>query len=670
MKAKRKSKKRLVAAEDLCRLNVVTSAVISPSEKKVAYTVESISDDKRKYFSRIFVADVDSGQSRQFTFGEISDRGLVWSPDGRELAFISTRNKKTGIYIMPAEGGSERLLLEADGAFINLNWTPDGKTLVYQFRYNDSHNEKDEKKKKEAPLYRHITRLWYRLDGAGWLPQDRFHIWKVNVADGKPVQLTKGKYDEVSPAVSPDGKLIAFASNRSKNPDWDSMKEDLLVMSINGGKQRRIPTPPGPVALPSFSPDGKKLAYLGHDKPDDAWGVTNFHIWTVGVSGKPATKDIIPKFDRQTFDQTIGDMGESHGSQPPQWSRDGKRIYFYASDTGSTHIFYVPARGGLPTRVTKKPGHIKGFSLNGKMTKIAAVVSDLKSPGSLHVFPSAYNGDKKTRVLTNLNRELFAEINFPKIKEVWFKAYDGTALQGWLVTPPNFNRKRRYPGILEIHGGPTAQYGFTFFHEMLYLASKGYVVFYTNPRGGGGRGETWAGTIVGDWGSIDYQDCMAAADYLEKLPYVNAKRLGVTGGSYGGYMTNWMVGHTDRFRAAVTQRSVVDMKSFLGTSDMGYEFYRELQGFPWTAPETYERCSPLTYAKNVKTPLLIIHSEQDLRCSIEQAEQLFVTLKLMKKKVELVRFPEEPHGLSRHGRPDRRIARLEWILKWFDRYLK
>ena len=205
---------------------------------------------------------------------------------------------------------------------------------------------------------------------------------------------------------------------------------------------------------------------------------------------------------------------------------------------------------------------------------------------------------------------------------------------------------------------------------MLYLASKGYVVFYTNPRGGGGRGETWAGTIIGDWGTIDYQDCMAAADYLEKLPYVNARKTGVTGGSYGGYMTNWMVGQTDRFKAAVTQRSVVDLTSFVGTSDMGYDLYREFGGQPWEVPETYERCSPITYAKKIKTPLLIIHSEQDLRCSIEQAEQLFVTLKLMKKKVEMVRFPEEPHGLSRHGRPDRRIARLEWILKWFDRYLK
>jgi acylaminoacyl-peptidase len=670
MKTKRKLKKRFVEAEDFCRLSIVTSAAISPDEKKIAYTVETISDDKRKYFSNIYMTNVRSGRSRQYTFGEVSDRGLTWSPDGTEIAFVSTRNKKTGIYIMPAEGGGERKLIEEDGSFSGLNWTPDGRQLVYQFRFNDSHTEKDEKKKSEAPLYRHITRLFYRLDGAGWLPKDRFHIWNVDVESGKSTQLTRGKYDDINPAVSPDGKKIAFVSNRSKNPDLDSMKDDLFLIPIKGGKEKKVPTPAGPIGMPSFSPDGKKLAYLGHDKPDDAWGISNFHLWTVGIAGKPRARDLIPRFDRQLYDQTIGDVGEAFDAFAPQWTPDGKRIYFTASDTGSTHIFYVPARGGLPTRVTKKNCHVKAYSLNGKKKLIAAAISNLKTPGDLQVMLATYNGDSRARILTSLNKKMFAGIKLPRVREVWFKAYDGTPLQGWLMTPPNINRRRRYPGILEIHGGPTAQYGFTFFHEMYLLASRGYVVFYTNPRGGGGRGETFAETIVGDWGSIDYQDCMAAADYLEKLPYVNPKCMGVTGGSYGGYMTNWIVGHTNRFKAAVTQRSVVDLKSFVGTSDMGYDLYREFNGQPWTNPETYERCSPLTYAKKIRTPLLIIHSEQDLRCSIEQAEQLFVTLKLMKKKVELIRFPQEPHGLSRHGRPDRRIARLEWILKWFDKYLK
>jgi dipeptidyl aminopeptidase/acylaminoacyl peptidase len=243
-------------------------------------------------------------------------------------------------------------------------------------------------------------------------------------------------------------------------------------------------------------------------------------------------------------------------------------------------------------------------------------------------------------------------------------------VQGWLVLPPNFNPNRKYPSILEIHGGPRVQYGFTFFHEMQYLAGKGYVVFYTNPRGGAGRGETWAASISGGWGELDYKDCMAAADWMEKQLFINKRKMGVTGGSYGGYMTNWMIGHSDRFAAAITQRSVVDLKSFFGSSDIGYDLHREFAGYPWSNAENYEKCSPITYFQNIRTPVLIIHSEQDLRCGIEQAEQMFAMLKMLGKKVEFVRFPEEPHGLSRHGRPDRRIARLEWINKWFARYLK
>jgi dipeptidyl aminopeptidase/acylaminoacyl peptidase len=195
-------------------------------------------------------------------------------------------------------------------------------------------------------------------------------------------------------------------------------------------------------------------------------------------------------------------------------------------------------------------------------------------------------------------------------------------------------------------------------------------VFYTNPRGGAGRGETWAEAICGGWGDLDYKDCMAAADYLEKQKFVNAKKMGVTGGSYGGYMTNWIIGHTNRFAAALTQRSVVDLKSFVGSSDFGWSLSREFDGYPWTNRENYDKCSPITYFKNVRTPVMIFHSENDMRCGIEQAEQMFTMLKVLKRKVEMVRFPEEPHGLSRHGRPDRRVARLEWMDKWFRKYLK
>lgn len=667
---KSNSKRRLLAAEDLCRLKIITGLAISPDETRIAYTVETISEDCRKYFAHIYMYEIPDGESRQFTFGEVHDGSLSFSPDGKLIAFVSTRNKKTGIYLIPSDGGAEKKIAEEDGSFSRPLWTPDGKSLVFSFRYNDSYKETDEKKKSEAPVYRHITRLMYRLDGLGFLPQDRFHIWKLEIATGRMTPLTRGKYDDVQPAISPDGKMVAFVSNRSVDPDIYPLREDLYLVPLAGGKEKRVPTPAGPVASPSFSPDGKKIAYLGHQYPDDAWGVHNYHLWTVGLEGKPAARDITPKFDRQCLDQTINDLGEGHDWPALYWSPDGKRIYFTASDTGSTHLFYVSSKVGLPTRITRQPCHIRAYSLNGKKRYFAVNRLDLRNPGDIYIIPARFDGDREAARLTELNRELLNGIKIPTVKEIWFKGYDGTDLQGWLVTPPEMSRNRKYPGILEIHGGPRVQYGFTFFHEMLYLASRGYVVLYTNPRGGAGRGELWAGSIVGDWGSLDYIDCMAAADYLERLPFVDKKRLGVTGGSYGGYMTNWMVGHTDRFRAAVTQRSVVNLESFAGSSDIGFLDRVEFGGHPWENPDGYRRMSPLTYAKKVKTPLLILHNESDLRCSIEQAEELYATLKLMKKRVEFVRFPEEPHGLSRHGRPDRRLARLDWILKWFDRYLK
>jgi dipeptidyl aminopeptidase/acylaminoacyl peptidase len=615
------------------------------------------------------MVNCDTGLSTRYTFGEVNDHGPVWSADGEYVAFISTRNKKTGIYIIPANGGGEQRIIEADGVFAYLNWTPDGRQLVYMFHYNDSHFETDDKKKKEAPLFRHITRLSYCYDGIGFIAKDKWQIWKVDIENNHAKRLTKGRRDNIFPTVSPNGKLVAYVSNR--DPDaLNLLSYDLFVTPINGGNERKIPTPPGPVWFPVFSPDSGKLAYLGHDQPDTNWGHTHMHIWVVGLSGKSRAKNLTPGFDRSAENLTLTDIGQPEFYATPRWSADGKRIYFQADDTGNAHVFYARISGGNPVRVIKKKCHVKAFDVNSRTKNLAAVVADARTPGNICLMPSKQAGDSGSKQLTAVNKKFLSNTSFPKTREVWFRGYDGTPLQGWIVTPPDFNQRRNYPAILEIHGGPRCQYGFTFFHEFLCLASQGYVVFYTNPRGGGGRGKEFVSAIFADWGSVDYDDCMAATDYLCRLPYVDKNRLGVAGGSYGGYMTNWIIGHTNRFKAAVAQRSVSNLATDVGSSCHGFSFHRTFGGWPWEVPEVYRKCSPLTYAKDIKTPLLIIHSDNDLNVKSEQAEQLFVTLKLMKKKVEMVRFPEESHGLTRHGRPDRRIARLGWILKWFDRYLK
>ncbi len=668
--ASRKAKKRKLTAEDLYNLRIPTGLSLSPDEKKIAFSVERMDKKENKYFANIFIHGIEQGVSQQFTFGNHNDNCPVWSPDGKTLAFVSTRDKKVGVYLMPSGGGAERQLIELEGTVTRLQWTPDGKHLVFCLRYNDSHFIKDEKKKKEPPVYRHITRLFFRLDGEGYLPKDTFQVYAIDIASAKLRKITSGKRHNLSPAVSPDGRWIAYVSNRSRNPDIDSLRDDLFIIPFGGGKERRIETPAGPITAPAFSPDSRMIGYIGHDNPNDAWGVTNFHVWSVGLAGRPRARDLMPKFDRMAYDQSITDLSDVHETASLAWSADGKRLFFLSSDTGSTNLYYVPKAGGKPTRVFKGKCHVKAASFNGSNRVAALILADIDNPGDIVTCPTSYGAEKRMVRHTGLNPFLRREIRLSRTREVMFKSFDGTEVQGWLVTPPDFKSSRRYPSILYIHGGPRVQYAHTFFHEMQYLAAQGYVVLYTNPRGGAGRGEIWADAIAGGWGELDYRDCMAAADFLEKQRYINPKKMGITGGSYGGYMTNWIIGHTDRFAAAVTQRSVVDLSSFIGSSDCGWELEREFRGYPWTNRQNYDKCSPISYYEKVKTPVLIIHSENDLRCAIEQAEQMFVKLKVMGKKVEMVRFPQEPHGLSRHGRPDRRIARLEWISKWFNRYLR
>jgi dipeptidyl aminopeptidase/acylaminoacyl peptidase len=277
----------------------------------------------------------------------------------------------------------------------------------------------------------------------------------------------------------------------------------------------------------------------------------------------------------------------------------------------------------------------------------------------------------KDRQLTRLNRKLLDGIDLGQVEEVWFKGPDNNDLQGWILKPPGFDPAKKYPSIMEIHGGPLTQYGKLFMHEFYYLAAHGYVVYFTNPRGGRGYGETHAKGIYGDWGSVDYADLMAWADYMEKQPYIDPKRMGVTGGSYGGYMTVWIIGHTQRFKAAATQRCVSNFVSMWGSSDFNWTFQMELANKPpFEDLQNYWAHSPIAYIGNARTPTLVLHNEFDLRCPIEQGEQVFVGLKKLGVETEMVRFPDEFHGLSRTGRTDRRISRLNHILRWFDKYLK
>jgi dipeptidyl aminopeptidase/acylaminoacyl peptidase len=668
------AKKRAMTREDLLDFKFMRGLDISPDGTKVVYTLEWIDKKENKYYSNLWVYDCAKDSHTQFTFGNNKDREPRFSPGGGQILFCSSREKQDGIYLISASGGSERNLLKRRGSLGAVSFSSDGANLVFQFR--KSHNAPDEeteakiKESEKAPAYRHITRLFYRLDGDGWRPDDGYHIWRYDLRAEKAIQVTRGKWDEGQPVWAPDGKHIAFITNHHKDPDKYLQYQDIFVCDLNGNGMRKIAKPDGPAEAPAFSPDGKYLAYIGHDNPKDAWGATNLNLWIAPLTGGPA-KNLTKKFDTTLTDVTISDMGEHFGSLAPVWSANGARLYFAAPRHGSNELYSISRSGGKPVLEAGGKFSLIQCRADKRRQTFALAVADPKSSGDLWLFDATGRGQAALRRVSDVNAELFKSIQITSPQEVWFKSYDGTKVHGWIIKPYNFKSGKKYPAIVEVHGGPRAQYGNVLFHEMQHLAAKGYVVFYTNPRGSQGYGEKFTRAIVGDWGGPDYEDVMAGTDFLAKQPYVNPKRIGITGGSYGGYMTNWVVGHTNRFKAAVTQRSVVNLVSFFGSSDIGYDTWDEFSALPWgKTSEELVRMSPSTYVHKIRTPLLILHNENDLRCGIEQAEELYASLKYLGRKVEFVRFPEEPHGLSRMGRPDRRMARLKFIGDWFDKYLK
>jgi len=659
-------KKDLVKPEDLLELKFVGAVALSPDESEIFFTARKATEDRQKYFSHIYRIGVDGSVFKQFTFGEVNDSTPVITPDGEWLYFTSKRNDKKGIYRMPTAGGEAELFVSEEGSYSNLAISPDGKSLLCVFKKDDRVPKKDDKK--QPPVYRHITRLFYKMDNEGFLPQDRGNIWVFDIATKKGKQITRMKDWVRSPVWFPGSNKIAFISNIQRDPDRDSLKDDIFVVPAAGGKPQKISKPDGPADLLSVSPDGKYIAFVGHDEPDDAWGVANYHVWKAPV-GRGEAVDLMPRTDRMTVDLTISDTAEGFGGMGPHWSPDGKYLYFQITDSGATHLARVSSGGGSVRKIIGGKRHVASVSFSQKSKIVAMAISEPSMPAE--VFVSGIGPNSRPRKLSSMNEEYVKSHKIQKPKEVIAKGHDGYPIHGWILTPPDYSPRRKYPSILEIHGGPRVQYGYTFFHEMHYLAAQGYVVYWCNPRGGQGYGRKHAETIVNAWGTVDYRDCMSFAAYMMEQKYIDKKKMGVTGGSYGGYMTNWIVGHTKLFKAAVTQRSVTNFISMYGSSDIGYDLAREIRaGDPYTYHENWWEMSPIKHVKKIRTPLLIIHSEQDLRCPIEQGEQLFIALKMLRRTVEMVRFPGEPHGLSRAGRPDRRIARLQWISSWFDKYLK
>ncbi len=655
-----------IQIEDIYRFKLISDPQISPDGKRSCFIVETMDKKDKKYYTNLHIVDSNGRNLRAISHGKRNDRQPRWSPDGKNIAFIRKDNHCDQIWILPMDGGEAAPVTSLKrGAIEDIVWSPNGKIFAFLFHPLGKEHKVKEDGSIDTPAYRHINRLWFRLDGYGFFDSEYTHLWIANAKTGEAKQLVDGKYNDSFPVWTPDNKEIVFISNRFE--DWEHRIEEncLYRVSAKGGDVMEISSPEGPKEGLSVSPDGHTLAYFGHQTPYHSWGAINHELNLIGLDGS-GHKSIGKELDRTAYPLTLGDITPSFVLTSPEWSSDGNHVYYMIASEGRQSLIDAHLSEGEINSITPKDDVVVAFSFDAKKDTLVYQNASLDSPDELF---SQNLVTGKTQQITKLNRSYLQSRDFVTPEEIWFDN-GGQNVQGWLAKPPNFDPSKKYPLILNIHGGPRCQYGRTFFHEMLVMATNGYVVLYTNPRGSQGYGKEFADSITACWAEPAMSDLLAGVDFVVSKGYIDKNRLGVTGGSYGGYMTNWIVTHSNKFAAAVTQRSVSDLSSMFGNSDIGWDLHYEFGGAPWDKRETYTKWSPITYIDKCHTPLLVIHSEQDLRCNIEQGDQMYLALKYLKRETEYVRFPEEPHGLSRHGRPDRREERLKFIIKWFDKYLK
>ena len=651
--------------EDLYDFQFLADAQISPDGSRVAYVVRTIDRDKNAYRSGIWLVPADgSGEGTRFTSGSGQDSLPRWSPDGKSLAFISDRNapsddekkrKPKNVFVLSLgpTGGEARQLTSFDEDAGDLVWTPDGRQLAFVL--------KDAKAKDaDEDGVRVYDRLRYKTDEGFLSDGRRKHVWVVDVAGGEARRLTDGDWDDAQPAWSPDSREIAFVSNRTEDRERNTVA-DIHVASVGDGATRRITDEAGSYGNPSWSADGATVACYGVARAIGS-SAKNVHLFAFPAKGG-AGKDLTDGWDRTVGSTVMSDMRSHMQTLPPTWSADRSRVIFVGSDQGTANIYSASADGGDVRAETVGPHQIVSLSLAADANHFACVYSNATDPGDVAVGELG----RAMRCLTDLNGDLLRKRHIATPERVEFKGADGWTIEGWLMKPRGFDAAKKWPLVLQVHGGPHGAYGNGFFHEFQVLAGAGYAVLYTNPRGSHAYGEKFSTACVGDWGGKDYQDLMAGVDHVLATEWIDEKRLYVTGGSYGGFMTNWIVGHTDRFRAAATARSISNNISAFGTSDIGWHFwgYEMGEASPWVDPQKLVERSPLYYVTNVKTPVLILHAERDLRCPIEQAEQFFVALRLHGVETQFVRFPEDNHDLTRGGKPRNRVEHCRRIVDWF-----
>jgi dipeptidyl aminopeptidase/acylaminoacyl peptidase len=655
---------RGITPEDYFAFQFINDARISPDGRQVAYVLTAIDQKKNRRNSSIWVVAMDgAAPPRRLTAEGFNSNSPRWSPDGSRLGFLSARTTEAPepasngagapaepvrpqICILRLDGGEAQVASHLKNGVTVFQWSPDGKRFVALSRTGPSDQIARDARQSDVRHYRHIL---YKFNDTGWYDDKRSHLWVVDAVTGKDQQITSGNdWNDTDPQWSPDGARIAFVSDRTGQEYEDGHNTDVWVIPASGGSLTKISDHAFEDDSPRWSSDGRQIVFTGKTARRE---FSKLYIADAkgGAKSRLAVEnlDLIPS--------------------GLEWGPGPNNLRFESGFKGTLQIFGVDLAARNVTPITKGERGIHGFDINEKAGVMTYLANDFGRLDDLYV--SRLDGSVE-RQLTRINAKLWNELDPARVERVPYTSSDHWAIDGFLVKPVGFDPGKKYPMILSIHGGPAGQYGVDWYHEFQVYAARGYAVFFCNPRGSTGYGQKFERGIANNWGGMDYQDIMAGVDaVLKQNSWIDRDRLGVTGGSYGGYMTNWIVGHTDRFKAAVTLRSVSNFISDDGTRDGAYGHQEDFHGFLFDNFDQYWSASPLKYAANVKTPTLILHSDNDYRVPLEQGEQWFRALKHYGVTAEFVIFPRENHNLTRTGEPKHLVESLNWQLYWFDRFL-
>lgn len=676
--------KRPIAETDLTKFVWSADPQVSPDGKTVAFVRVDVNEKKDDYDTAIWLVATDGKTPpRRFTAGP-RDSAPRFSPDGSLLAFVRVAEKDgkrqpPQLHLIPLWGGDPRAITDLPKGAGAATFSPDGKTIVFTSTTTDEDLRLAKNPPRDAAKesdVRVITRAVYRANGGGYDdPGRKAQIWAVTLSDGsatEPRRVSNDPFGAAGPAFSKDGATLYYRSLHVKEPYYEDTRSQIWTVPVAGGESKLAFEFEGGIGDFEFSPDGSRLAFAGSKnmKPTRSFDQSDLFMADVanGVIGAP--KNLTAGYDYEIGAGLAGDQAPPRGGSAGGlvWSADAHSIIVKVGEQGRANLKRIDARTGVVTALTTGDQDVQQYSASADTKTLVALISNSVVLGDLNTVDLATG--KATR-LTAFNEALFAGLDLTPAEDVWYTSFDGKKIHTLVQKPPHFDPAKKYPLILNIHGGPHAAYGHTFFHEMQWMAARGYIVLYPNPRGSTTYGQDFANIIQHRYPGDDSRDLLIGVDEMVKRGWADPERLGVTGGSGGGVLTNWIVTRDHRFKAAVSQRSISDWAGFWYTADFVLFQPSWFKAAPWQDPKDFAARSAITFVGNVKTPLMLIEGEDDLRTPpSDGGEQMFRALKYMKVDTVMVRFPGETHDLSRSGKPAHRIERLRHLLGWFDKYIQ